>query len=380
MNNSRTREELFLFRDLAKTNMTEFEQLISISIGAVGKIVYDPQFTVIYCSEGISKLIGVDFIGSGERYFSSSQFIHDDDREYVYQEIGKYVNSKEPFSLKYRLKCSKGKEAWVQAKGIFLDELYEDKDPIMYMVYTDITPLVEANERLEQEIQRYQIFTEFVQECFFDYEIGYDSLMFYGIYNTYHDLVRIVGTMKNIQSEKERESRRKEYEEKLKNKAHYDHMTGLLNRFACETIVNQVLDEGLENVTGVVIDVDNFKEINDLHGHYIGDQVLIKIGELFQKYCRSDDIAARLGGDEFFLMFLGLMQQDTIRARLQTMHQEIHNIARELKLKVPVSVSMGVTKIYSTDKTFDDIYVRADETMYQAKLSGKNTLICFNEE
>ena len=67
MNNSRTREELFLFRDLAKTNMTEFEQLISISIGAVGKIVYDPQFTVIYCSEGISKLIGVDFIGSGER-------------------------------------------------------------------------------------------------------------------------------------------------------------------------------------------------------------------------------------------------------------------------------------------------------------------------
>ena len=164
MNNSRTREELFLFRDLAKTNMTEFEQLISISIGAVGKIVYDPQFTVIYCSEGISKLIGVDFIGSGERYFSSSQFIHDDDREYVYQEIGKYVNSKEPFSLKYRLKCSKGKEAWVQAKGIFLDELYEDKDPIMYMVYTDITPLVEANERLEQEIQRYQIFTEFVQE------------------------------------------------------------------------------------------------------------------------------------------------------------------------------------------------------------------------
>ena len=436
MNNSRTREELFLFRDLAKTNMTEFEQLISISIGAVGKIVYDPQFTVIYRSEGISKLIGVDFIGSGERYFSSSQFIHDDDREYVYQEIGKYVNSKEPFSLKYRLKCSKGKEAWVQAKGIFLDELYEDKDPIMYMVYTDITPLVEANERLEQEIQRYQIFTEFVQECFFDYEIGYDSLMFYGsdvndkndqenwyniwrinkrlilehfyqnkhhldndlevdlidkskcwchfrakgIYNTYHDLVRIVGTMKNIQSEKERESRRKEYEEKLKNKAHYDHMTGLLNRFACETIVNQVLDEGLENVTGVVIDVDNFKEINDLHGHYIGDQVLIKIGELFQKYCRSDDIAARLGGDEFFLMFLGLMQQDTIRARLQTMHQEIHNIARELKLKVPVSVSMGVTKIYSTDKTFDDIYVRADETMYQAKLSGKNTLICFNEE
>lgn len=436
MNNSRTREELFLFRDLAKTNMTEFEQLISISIGAVGKIVYDPQFTAIYCSEGISKLIGVDFIGSGERYFSSSQFIHDDDREYVYQEIGKYVNSKEPFSLKYRLKCSKGKEAWVQAKGIFLDELYEDKDPIMYMVYTDITPLVEANERLEQEIQRYQIFTEFVQECFFDYEIGYDSLMFYGsdvddkndqenwyniwrinkrlilehfyqnnhhldndlevdlidkskcwchfrakgIYNTYHDLVRIVGTMKNIQSEKERESRRKEYEEKLKNKAHYDHMTGLLNRFACETIVNQVLDEGLENVTEVVIDVDNFKEINDLHGHYIGDQVLIKIGELFQKYCRSDDIAARLGGDEFFLMFLGLMQQDTIRARLQTMHQEIHNIARELKLKVPVSVSMGVTKIYSTDKTFDDIYVRADETMYQAKLSGKNTLICFNEE
>lgn len=436
MNNSRTREELFLFRDLAKTNMTEFEQLISISIGAVGKIVYDPQFAVIYCSEGISKLIGVDFIGSGERYFSSSQFIHDDDREYVYQEIGKYVNSKEPFSLKYLLKCSKGKEAWVQAKGIFLDELYEDKDPIMYMVYTDITPLVEANERLEQEIQRYQIFTEFVQECFFDYEIGYDSLMFYGsdvndkndqenwyniwrinkrlilehfyqnnhhldndlevdlidkskcwchfrakgIYNTYHDLVRIVGTMKNIQSEKERESRRKEYEEKLKNKAHYDHMTGLLNRFACETIVNQVLDEGLENVTGVVIDVDNFKEINDLHGHYIGDQVLIKIGELFQKYCRSDDIAARLGGDEFFLMFLGLMQQDTIRARLQTMHQEIHNIARELKLKVPVSVSMGVTKIYSTDKTFDDIYVRADETMYQAKLSGKNTLICFNEE
>lgn len=99
--------------------MTEFEQLISISIGAVGKIVYDPQFTVIYCSEGISKLIGVDFIGSGERYFSSSQFIHDDDREYVYQEIGKYVNSKEPFSLKYRLKCSRVKKLGCKLKEFF---------------------------------------------------------------------------------------------------------------------------------------------------------------------------------------------------------------------------------------------------------------------
>ncbi len=63
------------------------------------------------------------------------------------------------------------------------------------------------------------------------------------------------------------------------------------------------------------------------------------------------------------------MQQDTIQARLQTMHQEIHNIlARELKLKVPVSVSMGVTKIYSTDKTFDDIYVRADRNNVSSKI------------
>ena len=67
------------------------------------------------------------------------------------------------------------------------------------------------------------------------------------------------------------------------------------------------------------------------------------------------------------------MQQDTIRARLQTMHQEIHNIARELKLKVPVSVSMGVTKIYSTDKTFGMIFMseltkQCIKQNYQAKI------------
>lgn len=432
MNKNRTKKELIFFKELAYKNETEFERFFSISVGAVAKIVYNRQFTVLYFSEGVLDLI--DIIPGNEIPLAvdSKKFIHKDDYEYVYQEIGKYSDKKEPFSFKYRLVTLAGKEIWVQIKGIFLDDLYQDKYPIMYIAYTDITSIVKANELLEQEVQRYKIFTNFVHECFFDYMLAGDELKFYntdigikkyydiwlankelilkafydnnqnietdmefelangtkcwyslrakGIYDSHQRLVKIIGTMKDIQQEKEQEFKRIAYEEKLKNKAHYDHMTGLLNRFACEKIVDQVLKDKIKNINGVVIDVDNFKEINDVHGHFIGDQVLIKIGRIFRKYCRTNDIAARLGGDEFFIMFIGQIQQDTIRARLQTMHQEIHKIAQELELEVPVSLSMGVTRVYPGDKSFSDIYVRADETMYQAKLSGKNTLICFNED
>ena len=119
----------------------------------------------------------------------------------------------------------------------------------------------------------------------------------------------------------------------------------------------------------IMLDIDFFKKINDLHGHDVGDTVLIEYTKFISEMLRKTDFFCRIGGEEFIIILP------------QTSLSEAHKLAEKLRYKVemakkvlPISMSFGVTK-YQEDDTILSIFKRADKALYKAKASGRNCVI-----
>jgi len=160
-----------------------------------------------------------------------------------------------------------------------------------------------------------------------------------------------------------------------------DALTGLYNRRHFNTILNLELERAKRNqhrLNLVLIDIDNFKYVNDTFGHPYGDEFLINIANCL-KNClrRSNDILFRIGGDEFaaILTYISLEEATYICNELQQQFKKDNEHDK-------VSLSIGIISIapdYKTD--IKQIIARADEALYQAKRKGKNQVafICLNE-
>jgi len=119
----------------------------------------------------------------------------------------------------------------------------------------------------------------------------------------------------------------------------------------------------------VLFDLDQFKKINDTHGHLVGSQVLVNISGLVQKNVRGTDIFARLGGDEF-----GIILPETDISSASLVAEQIRRIVEGSKKHAPVTISAGLTS-YCADKGDWDksvLFTKADEALYLAKNNGKN--------
>ncbi len=167
---------------------------------------------------------------------------------------------------------------------------------------------------------------------------------------------------------------------KLQTKAQTDFLTGLLNREAAFENISYFLDaEGLQCHTLLIIDLDNFKSINDNFGHFEGDKVLKTLAAKIKSVFRSIDIVGRLGGDEFIVLMKYTMTTSIIRKKVLELKSALEYIASGGEISVTITGSIGIA-IYDGDrKTFDTLYKEADEALYRAKLGGKNKY-CFYEE
>ena len=125
-----------------------------------------------------------------------------------------------------------------------------------------------------------------------------------------------------------------------------------------------------------IIDIDNFKPYNDTHGHLAGDKVLIALAKLLKQNTRMTDTVARYGGDEFILMLpeLELGHAKSLAEKLcETMHHSKELKKLDLK-SVELSISIGIASYPESGKTIDDLLKKADNALYHAKKSGKNTV------
>ncbi|HZF69503.1 GGDEF domain-containing protein [Sulfuricurvum sp.] len=161
----------------------------------------------------------------------------------------------------------------------------------------------------------------------------------------------------------------------LELKTSLDPLTKAYNRYALHEYLKLVLEkEKLDyDIFALMIDVDDFKVINDRFGHIAGDKVLIFIVKLFKKALRDGDRVYRFGGEEFIIL---LNRTDSAGAQLVA--ERLLNLCRNNKplfqnQQIPVTLSIGLTKIIEGD-TIDAIINRSDVALYRAKKNGKDRL------
>jgi diguanylate cyclase (GGDEF)-like protein/PAS domain S-box-containing protein len=170
-------------------------------------------------------------------------------------------------------------------------------------------------------------------------------------------------------------SQLKEHERELEHIASFDLLTGLPNRAVLADRLQLEMAHCLrrrKQLAVVFIDLDGFKQVNDQHGHGVGDELLIALALRMKEAVREGDTLARIGGDEFVAILTGLdlpKDCETVLSRLLTAAAEPVVVSGVL---LKVSASIGVT-LYPQDAAIADQLVRhADHAMYQAKQSGKN--------
>jgi diguanylate cyclase (GGDEF)-like protein len=171
-------------------------------------------------------------------------------------------------------------------------------------------------------------------------------------------------------------------QEKLRDQANRDSLTGLFNRRYLEGTLERELArcrrEGA-SLSMLMIDIDHFKSVNDTHGHQAGDEVLRVFSRLLQENARAEDIVCRYGGEEFLLV-LPKMPLHVAReraAQLLDIFREQTVSFGDLRLQTTISIGIAVTPEHADSA--DGLIRRADDALYQAKHAGRNRVATFGD-
>lgn len=162
---------------------------------------------------------------------------------------------------------------------------------------------------------------------------------------------------------------------KLQKEARTDLLTGAMNRAAGTSAINRMLVQELHPGcvnTFAIVDLDNFKTLNDVMGHMWGDRALCEVVLIMKKHCRAQDIVCRLGGDEF-VVFLPDMTREAAEESLRVLSAKLHIDYVKENLEVMISASMGIVFSDGRDITFQELYEEADGCLYQAKRTFKGS-------
>lgn len=164
--------------------------------------------------------------------------------------------------------------------------------------------------------------------------------------------------------------------------AHHDHLTGLANRTLLHERLRQAIARAAEHGQSVAVfllDLDNFKRINDSLGHADGDVLLATIGQRLLASVRESDTVARMGGDEFVIVMPDFRSLDHVQ---RSGHEIIRNAAQPIRLgdrTIRLTLSVGVALYPGGGTTPEELLRNADAAMYSVKDSGRNSLCLFDD-
>jgi diguanylate cyclase (GGDEF)-like protein len=123
------------------------------------------------------------------------------------------------------------------------------------------------------------------------------------------------------------------------------------------------------------LDLDKFKQVNDTHGHYIGDLLLIKVAKLVQQCIRETDTLSRLGGDEFGILLEEIDSADSAQLVANKIIKCLQTSFMLDKIQINTSTSIGIAFHDQPENTIESLIICADEAMYQAKQQGRNRAV-----
>ncbi|MEG2014678.1 MAG: GGDEF domain-containing protein, partial [Clostridia bacterium] len=179
-------------------------------------------------------------------------------------------------------------------------------------------------------------------------------------------IFRIVGRLYDIDKDVKTK-------EQLSIKSNTDSLSGLLNRLTFENIVNDKTKDSDARYAFCLIDIDNFKQINDSFGHPVGDKVIVELSKMLSATVPHENVVARTGGDEFAILFdLSKFSTETLIENINTLFTKSQEVGKTLQLPTALTFSAGITLTSPKAHNFDSLYYQSDKALYFSKQNNKN--------
>lgn len=157
--------------------------------------------------------------------------------------------------------------------------------------------------------------------------------------------------------------------------------TDLLNKRAITDYVRKLIDsQPGHTVTIAIIDIDDFKTINDTYGHMFGDEVLCKVADILRDAVGGRGLCGRIGGDEMFIIMEGLNDNEGIRNVLRTIRNNTKWLYHDDPRNIKITCSIGSATYPNDAKRYDELFKIADKVLYLAKEKGKDRYIIYHED
>lgn len=165
--------------------------------------------------------------------------------------------------------------------------------------------------------------------------------------------------------------------QEMGEKVHEDHLTGILNRRGLDTAFERETSRSIRHETPLcfaLLDIDNFKLLNDTHGHKVGDDALVYLVESVKDTTRPEDVVSRYGGEEFVI----LLPNTSLEEATQILSRIRRNLTKKFFLhenkRLLITFSAGIAQLQAGESQ-ESVFKRADEALYRAKKGGKNQII-----
>ena len=419
----------------------ELQTVIANIPGGVYICAADEACTFHYLSEGYLRLLGADREG-GELVYGNSfyQTVYPDDRERVRCQMIEQLGQGDVVEIEYRLNRHDGRILWVLDRGRLVRAPEGDA---FYCVVMDITATKNAMEELRLSEERYRIIMNQVQDIVFEWNLADDSLTFSANWEErfgFHpinqqvsermaasrrihpdDLETFLGMMRAVRENRpyieadfrllkgeqgyvwcrarvtvqadeagrplkavgiltDIDQQRRETEQ-LRDAARTDSLTGVLNKGATQERISSFLNgEGQEGTHALaIIDIDNFKHINDRLGHPFGDALLGDVASRLRGLFRQTDIVGRIGGDEFIVLMRDVTAPDFIRRKGKELVETFRQTFTSAGQKYRLTMSVGFALYPANGLNYRELYRNADHALYVAKNNGRDQYCIFDD-
>jgi diguanylate cyclase (GGDEF)-like protein/PAS domain S-box-containing protein len=403
----------------------------SIHAGVVNFLL-EKNYGITYASDGFYDIIGYSKEEVEKNNNSILKFIHEEDIE-KFQfpihgfRIGDYIQKE------FRIRTKSQEIRWILFNGNYSEG--KDGHTIS-AVLVDITESRQMHERLLVEEQRYRVATEISNDILFEYDIKKDYMKYAERYRDLYNMdpsipdftgqyeffekiihpediglfieyckslgsgkalieaefrlldknnnyvwchlcgktiydekmqpIKVIGKLVNIDLYK------KDFEV-LEYKAKRDPLTGVYNRNVVEDLINEYIEKNKEQQhTFMVVDIDDFKNINDQYGHQRGDKVLSFAINQVKLIFSSDEIIGRIGGDEFVVFIGDTTDEEMIFSKADILHKALQTVYHDNGFDISLSGSIGISTYPKDGQNYEELFERADHALYDVKEGGKD--------
>lgn len=410
----------------------QMNSIVNAIPGGVARLSLEEGLPVLLASDGFYRRTGESREEYEAPPTNGMALYHvvPEDRAEILQAIRTLVATDQPVRVEYRLRRKEGGVCWSTAYFSRADET--DGRPVVDAVFLDSTETKRLEREGRINAERYQIVSEQSQDIIFDWDMETDliyhsaalrdklgvhlpeKLKIQDLFATqlyaeedravvetaarmahrgarYQETeyrlrhadgtliwfrarvttlfddggkpIRAIGVLTDINHYKQANA-------ELQEKAERDLLTGLLNRMTFEEkLAGRVAGCKTEQVHAFyLVDIDNFKEINDLMGHERGDRLLAEVARRLKTQFRGEDLVARMGGDEFAVFVADLPSHRSAEERAEQMRRALYHP----EVDGGLSVSVGVALCPDHGQSFRDLYRRADVALYTSKRRGRN--------